>query len=86
MKGILDRFEDNEKAVVLIEEINEELIVARNTLPEGSEVDTHFTIEKRNGVFVIISIDDSASQKAQQKSSGLMDQLRAKSKGSKFKK
>lgn len=85
MKGILDRFEDNNKAVILIEEIKEELVVSINDLPKGSKENTYFHIEKRDGGFQIISIDNTKTSQEAQESSDLMKKLRAKSAGSKFK-
>lgn len=83
-KGILDRYE-GELAVILIEEENEELIVKKTELPPGSKENTIFNLSKQNGDYVIEGINMEATKKAQQKSTSLMQQLRAKSKGSKFK-
>ncbi|MBP1971119.1 hypothetical protein J2Z83_003258 [Virgibacillus natechei] len=86
MKGILDRFEDNQKAVILLEEINEEWIASIENLPDGSEEGTAFHIEKVDGEFQIIAIDHESTRDKAQQSSDLMEKLRAKSKGSKFRK
>ncbi|MBP2077142.1 DUF3006 domain-containing protein [Oceanobacillus polygoni] len=85
MKGILDRFE-GEKAVILIEETKEEYIVNRSALPEGSKIDTVFALEKNRTTYKIKCIDVSNTKVASQQSSDLMAKLRAKSRGSKFKK
>ncbi|MFD1848837.1 DUF3006 domain-containing protein [Oceanobacillus bengalensis] len=85
LKGILDRFE-GAHAVILIEERMEEIVIPRDELPDGSEVNTHFNLEKRNDSYVIASIDLAATTTQAQKSSSLMEQLRAKKKDSKFKK
>lgn len=84
MKGILDRFE-GEQAVILIDEEQTEVIVNANELPSGSKRNTMFKMEKVNGAYKIVGIDVQATKQAETKSSSLMDQLRAKSKGSKFK-
>jgi Ser/Thr protein kinase RdoA (MazF antagonist) len=84
MKGILDRFE-GDKAVILIEEENAELIVNKTDLPLNSEVNTIFLIEKKADDYQIIKVDDAATNQAKEKSTLLMDKLRAKSSGSKFK-
>lgn len=84
MKGILDRFE-GEKAVILIEEENAEIIINRSDLPVNSTVNTIFTVSKSAAGYQIDSIDLNAIKQASQKSSALMDKLRAKSSGSKFK-
>jgi len=85
MRGILDRFE-GEQAVILIEEVKKEIIVTKNKLPANSEVNTVFKINEENGSFKIASIDLAATKQASQQSSALMDKLRKKSSGSKFKK
>jgi len=85
MTGVLDRFENN-KAVILIENTNEELIMDRSLLPAGSSVNTYFTLKKKNKEYIITKIDKEATEKQAQKSSELMKKLRNKSSGSKFKK
>jgi len=84
MKGILDRFE-NDQAVILIEEINEEVIFPKSELPAGSDVNTYFTIEKRDDGYHIIAIDQEKTKNEAQTTSDLMKTLKAKNKGSKFK-
>lgn len=86
MKGILDRFEDNNKAVILIEDTKEEVIIPAEQLPKGSSENTYFTMEKIKDEYQVVSIDEATTQKEAEKSSDLMAKLRAKSKGSKFKK
>ncbi|WP_197046625.1 DUF3006 domain-containing protein [Oceanobacillus salinisoli] len=85
IKGVLDRFEGN-NAVILIEELKEEMVVPREKLPEGSMVNTYFNLEKKDDKFEIVSIDEHATMSDSQKSSDLMAKLRSKSKGSKFRK
>lgn len=80
MKGILDRFEDNNKAVILLEETNEELIISIDDLPQGSEENTWFNLEKKNDDYRVISINKDKSNKEATKTSDLMAQLRARSK------
>ena len=84
MKGILDRFEGNQ-AVILIEEAKEEWIVSKEDLPRGSTEHTIFNLVKENGSYKIINIDLAQTKAAARKSSSLMNQLREKNKGSKFK-
>ena len=86
MRGILDRFE-GDKAVILIEEKKDELILPKSDLPVGSKVNTVFNVkEKNDGGYTVLSIDSSGTDSAAAKSSSLMDKLRAKSSGSKFRK
>lgn len=84
MRGILDRFE-GEQAVILIEERKAEIIIKKDELPLGSDVNTVFRIKEENGSYQITGIDRSATKKRSEQSSALMNKLRAKSKGSKFK-
>lgn len=85
MKGVLDRFE-GDMAVILIEDIKEELIIPREKLPAGSKVNTYFQLEKTKDTFQIVSIDEDKTLRQKEKTSDIMAKLRAKSKGSKFKK
>lgn len=86
MKGFLDRFEDHQLAVVLIEEMNEELIIPIHQLPKGSKENTWFHMKEVNGSFEIIGIDYKKTKEEAKTSKDLIAQLRAKSRGSKFKK
>ncbi|MFB4168472.1 DUF3006 family protein [Virgibacillus sp. JSM 102003] len=86
MKGILDRFEDSNKAVILMEETKEEVVIPVEQLPEGSSKNTYFNMKKVDDKYQIVSIDEATTQKEAETSSDLMAKLRAKSKGSKFKK
>lgn len=84
MKGVLDRFEED-KAVILIEDHDEELVFDREILPENSHVGTWFDIEKKSGAYNLTVNSDLTYEKKQQ-ASDLRAKLKAKSKGSKFKK
>lgn len=84
MKGVLDRFEEN-KAVILIEDQKQEIVIDKNQLPANSKTGTWFTIEKQ-GDHYNFTIDQSKTEKEKQTSSDLIAKLRAKSGGSKFKK
>ena len=86
MKGYLDRIEDNDLAVILIEDINEEIIIPLDQLPEGSTENTWLQLEKTDDSFQVIAIDDEKTEQETETSQDLMAKLRAKSKGSKFKK
>ncbi|MFC3041769.1 DUF3006 domain-containing protein [Virgibacillus xinjiangensis] len=85
MKGIVDRFEGT-KAVILLEEIKEELIVDREELPDGSDINTVVQVEDQDGEYRVIAKDDAQTDEQSGTTSDLMSKLRAKSKGSKFKK
>lgn len=85
MKGVLDRFEDDDQAVILIEEVQKALVVPKAELPKGSKQGTWFIIKEKNKQYQIISIDHETTKKQQEKAERLMEKLRAKSSGSKFK-
>ena len=85
MQGVLDRFEGN-LAVILIEEEKSELVLPKEALPEDSKVNTIFQMEKQDGEYKILAIDQEAVQKATETTADLLAKLRAKSSGSKFKK
>lgn len=86
MKGFLDRIEDNQLAVILMEEINKEIIIPVEELPEGSKENTWLHMEKSNGSYQAVAIDKEKTTKEAQKSKDLLARLRARSKESKFKK
>lgn len=85
MHGFLDRFE-GKMAVILVEEVKEEFTVNKEMLPDGSDVNTYFEIEKKDGNYHIVQIDTTKTTKEKQTTSDLMAKLRAKKTGSKFKK
>lgn len=85
MRGILDRFE-GDLAVILIEEAKQELVVDKTALPPSSEVNTVFDIVEENGHYKIAGINQETTRRRSEKSSALMDKLRAKKRSSsKFK-
>ena len=85
MKGVLDRFEDQDQAVILIEEVQKALVIPKDELPKGSKQGTWFLIEEKNEQYNILSIDHETTKKQQEKSDRLMEKLREKSSGSKLK-
>lgn len=57
LQGVIDRFETNEKAVILLESIHKEMIVETSNLPQGSEVNMWVNVKRENGKYVVVSID-----------------------------
>lgn len=84
MKGILDRIEDGIYAVILVEEEGVELVLPANRLPEGSRINSWFTIDAENGQLAII-LDEETSLIKRGQAEELMARLRTKKKGSRFK-
>lgn len=79
VKGMLDRFE-NDQAVILLEDRNEEIIVHTKDLPVGSKKNTCFHIDIHNGRYTILSIDTRTTKEQKQQSNDLMKELKAKKK------
>ncbi|MBD8015181.1 DUF3006 domain-containing protein [Planococcus wigleyi] len=84
MKGILDRIEGGRHAVILVEEEGVELVLPANLLPEGSQVNSWFTIDAENGQLAV-TLDEETSNAKSVQAEELMTRLRTKKKGSRFK-
>ncbi|MFL2099527.1 DUF3006 domain-containing protein [Desemzia sp. FAM 23991] len=84
MKGILDRFEED-KAVLLVEQLNKEWIVEVDRLPAGSKKGTWFTLDISGDEISSISVDQQLTEEKSQKINDLMQSIRSKSTDSKFK-
>lgn len=84
MKGILDRIEDGIYAVILVEDEGLELVLPANRLPEGSRINSWFTIEGKNGELAVV-LDEETSLIKREQAEELMSRLRTKKKGSRFK-
>lgn len=85
MKGILDRIEDGRYAVILIEEEKREVVLPADCLPEGSEIHSWFDIELDGEEIKSISRNVEAEAAKEQRVDALMEKLRAKKRGSRFK-
>lgn len=86
VKGVLDRIEDGNQAVILIDKVQTALVIPLEDLPKGSEVNTIFRIKERNGQYQIVSIDHETTRRQAQKTAELMEKLRQRSSGSLYKK
>lgn len=84
MKGILDRIEDGDQAVILIEEVQKALIIPLKDLPKGSKENTFFHVKEFKGEYRIMSIDHEATKRKAKKAEDLMEKLRKKSSGSNY--
>ncbi|MFZ3590943.1 DUF3006 family protein [Bacillus sp. DJP31] len=85
MKGYLDRIEDNQFAVILVEEIKKEFIIPKAELPEGSVEKSYFDLIIENDLIKSMKLNEQTTSSEQQNVANLMSKLRSKSKGSKFK-
>ncbi|HLQ73286.1 MAG TPA: DUF3006 domain-containing protein [Bacillota bacterium] len=84
-KGVLDRIETNDQAVILIEELHEGFTVHIDDLPEGSEEGTWFDVQKTEDHFEIIAIDHVKTEEKKNRLRNKLSDLK-KRKGSSFKK
>lgn len=85
MKGILDRIEDGRLAVILIEELQQEITLPIAFLPEGSRVNSWFDIELEGQEIKSIALDAEATEVKRDKASKLMKRLKMKQRKSRFK-
>ncbi|WHZ05596.1 DUF3006 domain-containing protein [Neobacillus sp. YX16] len=86
IKGFLDRIEDNQFAVILVEEMKKEFIIPKKDLPQGSKENSYFEITIENEKITSIELDEQTTLSEQEQVDDMMTKLRSKSKGSKFKK
>lgn len=84
MKGILDRIEDNQLAIILMEEERKEIAIPYKELPKGSTINTYFDVTSKDGVYHL-KINESETRKQSKRTSDLMQQLQKRKSNSKFK-
>lgn len=82
--GVLDRIEDG-VATILIEELNKEITIFEADLPDGSKEGTWFLLNNKNGHFTISEIDVQKTNREQQTTENLMNELKRRKRTSKFK-
>ncbi len=75
LTGMLDRFEDGNQVVIIIEEAKKEVIVSKEELPAGSKEGMWFLIYETDK-FEIHSIDHKRTIKENEKVNKLIKQLR----------
>lgn len=85
MRGYLDRIEDNDNAVILIEAKNTEIILPLGELPTGSTEKTWLHLEQENDTFKVISIDYETTRQKAQQATDIMEKLRKRKKPGRFK-
>jgi len=80
----LDRFTDNNRALLLIDELKKEILMDKSQLPEESIVGTWFLVEIQNDLIIKITIDSSKTKLMEQEIGDRMERLKS-SKKSRFK-
>ncbi len=80
----LDRFTDNEKALLLIEELQKEFHVDISALPTGSTAGTWLLVEIQGDELTSFQVDEVKTAEMRQKIDDRMQRLKSK-KNSRFK-
>ncbi|WP_100010211.1 DUF3006 domain-containing protein [Lentibacillus sediminis] len=73
-KGVLERFEAGE-AVILIERFGEEVVIDKTNLPKGSRINMWFNMEKNDGEWSVLSIDQQITNEKVNRIRELMEEL-----------
>jgi hypothetical protein len=80
----LDRFTDNEKALLLVEELQKEYHVDISALPTGSTAGTWLLVEIQGDELTSFQVDEVKTAEMRQKIDDRMQRLKSK-KNSRFK-
>lgn len=82
--GVLDRIEDD-RAIILLETINQMIVIPRESLPVGSQENMWFNIDRVGQTYKVIAINDEVTREYQKESTHLMNKLRKIKGESKYK-
>ncbi|WP_431802564.1 DUF3006 domain-containing protein [Halobacillus andaensis] len=85
MKAVYDRLEEGKHAVLLVEETNQEYVLDKEMLPEGSRPLDWFEITMEGGEITSILRDPEAAAAQKEKVKNKRRRLQKRSKGSRFK-
>ena len=80
----LDRFTDNEKALLLVEELQKQFHIHISALPSGSTAGTWFLVEIQGDEITSFLVDEGKTVEMKQEISDRMQRLQSK-KTSRFK-
>ncbi len=83
-QAYLDRFTDNEKALLLVEELQKEYHVDISALPTGSTAGTWLLVEIQGDELTSYQVDEVKTAEIRQKIDDRMQRLKSK-KNSRFK-
>lgn len=86
MKGVIDRFTDNDQAVILIESIGKELVISRNKLPHGVKAQDWVILKEIDETYEVVRIDYETTKAQRHKAKQLQAKLRGLGKSSRFRK
>lgn len=82
--AFLDRFTDNEKALLLVEELQKEFLVDISALPFGSTAGTWFLVDIQGYEITSFQVDEEKNAEMKQEVDDRMQRLKSK-KTSRFK-
>lgn len=85
-EAMIDRFTENDLAVVLAESIGKEFLIDKNQLPEGAERGDYLVLELDDDVVVSIELDQDKTRERKSAVQSKLAKLRATSTGSRFRK
>ncbi|MDX5475285.1 MAG: DUF3006 domain-containing protein [Bacillaceae bacterium] len=85
VKGILDRIVDGKHATILVEDFQIEFVIDASRLPAGSKEGSHFQLILNGKEITELTLDVQSEQESLDKVSSQINRLKAKSKGSRFK-
>ena len=80
----LDRFTDNEQAILLIDKLQQEFHIDISALPSGSTPGTWFLVTIENGEITDVQLDEEKTAEMKQEIAERMQRLKSK-KTSRFK-
>ena len=83
-KAYLDRFTDNEQAILLVDKLQQEFHIEISTLPSGSTPGTWFLVTIENDEITHVQIDEEKTAEMKQEIDERMQRLKSK-KTSRFK-
>ena len=83
-RAYLDRFTDNEKAVLLVDKLQQEFYISISSLPSGSSPGTWFLVTIENGGISNIRFDNEKTAEMKQEVAERMQRLKSR-KTSRFK-
>ncbi|GGF19202.1 hypothetical protein GCM10010954_17440 [Halobacillus andaensis] len=85
MKAVFDRLEEGKYAVLLVEDHHKEFVLNKDDLPKGSKPNDWFEVTIEGDQVTSIKQDPEAAAAQEKKVKDKRNQLKKRSKGSRFK-
>lgn len=76
----LDRFTDNDKAILLVDSLKQDFQVPTESLPDGSEVGTWFLLDIQMDAIISIQIDNHKTNTMENEVQKRLERLQANKK------